>query len=49
MKNLLPVYYQIKETIKTWILNKEFCPGQRIPSAEKLAEQLKNPFNSSIN
>ena len=41
MKNLLPVYYQIKETIKNWILNKEFCPGQRIPSVEKLAKQFK--------
>lgn len=41
MKNLLPVYYQIKETIKNWILNKEFYPGQRIPSVEKLAKQFK--------
>jgi len=41
MKNLLPVYYQIKETIKNWILNKEYYPGQRIPSVEKLAKQFK--------
>ncbi|MEW6671935.1 MAG: GntR family transcriptional regulator [Thermodesulfobacteriota bacterium] len=41
MKNLLPIYYQIKETIKNRILNKEYCAGQRIPSVEKLAEQFK--------
>jgi GntR family transcriptional regulator len=41
MKNLLPMYYQIKETIKTQIVNKEFHPGQKIPSVERLAEQFK--------
>lgn len=41
MKNLLPVYYQIKETIKTWILNKEYGAGQKIPSVEKLAKQFE--------
>ena len=37
MKNLLPMYYQIKETVKGWILDKRFKPGEKIPSAEKLA------------
>jgi len=41
MKNLLPVYYQIKETIKNWIHNKEYQPGQKIPSVEKLAKHFK--------
>jgi len=41
IKNLLPVYYQIKETIRTWILNKEYEPGQKIPSVEKLARQFE--------
>ena len=41
MKNLLPAYYQIKHTIRNWILNKEFTPGQKIPSVEKLANQFK--------
>lgn len=41
MKNLLPVYYQIKETVKNWILDKEYHPGQRIPSVEKPAKHFK--------
>jgi len=41
MKNLLPIYCQIKETIKNQIINKEFNPGERIPSVEKLVEQFK--------
>ncbi|MDI7258645.1 MAG: GntR family transcriptional regulator [Thermodesulfobacteriota bacterium] len=41
MKSLLPAYYQIKETIRNWILNKEFTPGQKIPSVQKLADQFK--------
>jgi len=41
MKTLLPVYYQIKQTIKNWILNKEFNPGEKIPSVDKLAKKFK--------
>jgi len=41
MKTLVPVYYQIKQTIKDWILNKEFTTGQKIPSTNKLAKQFK--------
>jgi GntR family transcriptional regulator len=41
MHNLLPMYYQIKETIKSRISNKEFLPGERIPSVAKLAEHFK--------
>lgn len=37
MKNLLPMYYQIKETIKGWILDKRFKPGEKIPPTEQLA------------
>ncbi len=40
MNNLLPVYYQIKETIKGWIYDKKFKPGQKIPSAEELAKHF---------
>ena len=40
MKNLLPMYYQIKETIKTWILDKKYAPGQRIPSADELSKHF---------
>jgi GntR family transcriptional regulator len=38
---LLPTYYQIKQTIKTWILNKEFGAGEKIPSENRLAERFK--------
>ena len=41
MKTLLPVYYQIKHTIRNWILNKEFNPGEKIPSVDKLAKKFK--------
>lgn len=40
MVTLLPVYYQIKQTIKNWILNKEFNPGGKIPSENELAEKF---------
>jgi GntR family transcriptional regulator len=38
MNTLLPIYYQIKERIKGWIINKEFNPGGKIPSENELAE-----------
>lgn len=40
MSTLLPVYYQIKQTIKNWILNKEFSSGEKIPSENELAEKF---------
>lgn len=40
MSALLPVYYQIKQTIKNWILNKEFNPGEKIPSENELGEKF---------
>ncbi len=41
MNVLIPVYYQIKQTIRGWILNKEFNPGDKIPSENELAEEFK--------
>jgi GntR family transcriptional regulator len=41
MKMLLPLYYQIKHTIRNWISNRELCPGQRIPSTHQLADRFK--------
>lgn len=41
MVALLPVYYQIKQTIKNWIINKEFNPGAKIPSENELAEKFQ--------
>ena len=40
MSTLLPVYYQIKQTIKNWILNKEFNLGEKIPSENELSEKF---------
>lgn len=41
MKTLLPLYYQIKHTIKNLILNKEVNLGQKIPSTSQLAKRFK--------
>jgi GntR family transcriptional regulator len=40
MHTLLPIYYQIKQTIKSWIIGKEYCPGEKIPSENELAERF---------
>ena len=41
MNALLPVYYQIKQAIKNWIITKEFAPGEKIFSEHELAEKFK--------
>ena len=41
MNALLPVYYQIKQAIKHWIITKEFAPGEKIFSENELAEKFK--------
>jgi len=41
MPTLLPVYYQIKQTVKGWIINKEFGAGAKIPSENELAEKFQ--------
>jgi GntR family transcriptional regulator len=38
---IVPVYYQIKQAIKNWIINREFDPGQKIPSENELADTFK--------
>jgi GntR family transcriptional regulator len=40
MNTILPIYYQIKQTIKNWIINKEFSLGEKIPSENELAEKF---------
>jgi len=40
LATLLPVYYQIKQTIKNWIINKDFNPGEKIPSENELADKF---------
>ena len=41
MGALLPVYYQIKQAIKNWIITKEFNPGEKIFSENELADKFK--------
>ncbi len=40
MNTILPIYYQIKQTIKSWIINKEFSSGEKIPTENELAEKF---------
>jgi GntR family transcriptional regulator len=40
MNALLPVYYQIKQAIKNWIITGEFNPGEKIFSENELAEKF---------
>ena len=35
--DLLPRYYQIKQTIKKWIVSDEVSMGEKIPSENELA------------
>jgi GntR family transcriptional regulator len=40
MKSLIPVYYEIKQNVKRWILNGDFGPGEQIPSENDLVKQF---------
>jgi GntR family transcriptional regulator len=40
LKAVLPVYYQIMQTIKGWILTKELGPGEKLPSENELAKKF---------
>ena len=40
MEPILPVYYQIRRTIKHWILDKTYCPNDKIPPEQELAGQF---------
>lgn len=40
MNTVVPIYYQIKQEIKSWITNKEFVSGERLPSVSQLAEKF---------
>ena len=39
--HLVPRYYQIKQTVKKWIVNNEVSMGEKIPSENELAAQFK--------
>lgn len=38
---LLPLYYQIKEEIRSWVTNKKMLPAQMLPSENELAKHFK--------
>ena len=38
---VLPIYFQIKQTIRGWIVNREYNPGDKIPSESELMAQFK--------
>ncbi|MFC1532881.1 GntR family transcriptional regulator [Thermodesulfobacteriota bacterium] len=40
MNDLVPVYQQIKETIKTWIVDGVYKPSQKIPSESELIKEF---------
>jgi GntR family transcriptional regulator len=40
LSSLLPIYYQIKQSIKNWIVNREFELGEKIPSENELADKF---------
>lgn len=37
MANIIPLYYQIKNTLNEWIVNREYSPGERLPSEHELS------------
>ena len=40
MEPVLPVYHQIRRSIKHWIQDKNFCPNDKIPTEQELANQF---------
>lgn len=40
MNNLVPVYQQIKETIKSWIIDGVYQPSEKIPSESELIKEF---------
>lgn len=40
MESSIPIYHQIRRVIMHWILNKEYDPGDQIPSENELAEMF---------
>jgi GntR family transcriptional regulator len=40
MNDLVPIYQQIKETIKTWIMDGIYKPSQKIPSESELIKEF---------
>ena len=40
MSPIIPIYYQIKQAIKNWIISKEFNLGDKIPSENELVDKF---------
>jgi GntR family transcriptional regulator len=40
MSPILPAYYQIKQTVRNWIIDKEFGPGEKILTENELAQKF---------
>lgn len=40
MEPVLPIYHQIRRSVKHWIQDKHFCPGDRITTEQELANQF---------
>ena len=40
MPSLVPIYYQIKNQIKAWIIDGEYAAGDKIPSVNALSRQF---------
>jgi GntR family transcriptional regulator len=41
IKTVLPSYFQIRQTIRGWIYDKDYNPGDRFPSEKELVEKFK--------
>ncbi len=41
MGTVIPIYYQIKQKIKSWVINREYPPGGKLPSVNELSEKFK--------
>lgn len=41
MDAVLPIYFQIKQTVRGWIVNRQYNPGEKIPSEAELMAQFK--------
>lgn len=41
MNSVLPIYFQVKQTIRSWLINKEFSSGEKIPSEMELVRRFR--------
>ena len=41
MDTVIPIYYQIKQKVKSWVINREYPAGGKLPSVQELSEKFK--------